>query len=190
MASVLYHQPPPPGTHGVGEGGRPGRSKQGSGSLSQPGPVHSQVTESQQVTKFPATSSLWVTDRQGMQPLRPGPVHTVRGILARLARLPGYLLGRRSAALVENTTGELPDCGLRGCVCERSPSQRQHRWLVGVLSRGRYVTLRFILYGAGLGMGRTSQRGQGNATVLLLFLPACLGSPPVRDGMCTMSTVR
>jgi hypothetical protein len=117
MASVLYHQPPPPGTHGVGEGGRPGRSKQGSGSLSQPGPVHSQVTESQQVTKFPATSSLWVTDRQGMQPLRPGPVHTVRGILARLARLPGYLLGRRSAALVENTTGELPDCGLRGIVC-------------------------------------------------------------------------
>jgi hypothetical protein len=71
-------------------------------------------------------------------------------------------------------------------VCE-SPSQRQHRWLVGVLSRGRYVTLRFILYGVGLGMGRTSQRGQGNATVLLLFLTA---SPPVRNGMCTMSTVR
>jgi hypothetical protein len=37
-------------------------------------------------------------------------------------------------------------------VCE-SPSQRQHRWLVGVLSRGRYVTLRFILYGVRLGHG-------------------------------------
>ena len=145
-----------------------GASKALSVSLTHTQSGQGQVTESQQVTKAPAASSLWATSRHGVQPLGPGTLHTTGGTPRRSRIAFRGACWPSTAASVEKCDQQVTAACLGGCVRASVPSQRQHQWSAsgplgaggqgweGKMGSSGLVTLRFStctsMYGAGLGM--------------------------------------